>query len=217
MFNLILEFSLQDIMIDPSTKKFHHSLTSLIQKQHESLLMPFHKMKKVPSHMQSSDESCVISIYELKFTHFITQLKIHFAKLKFCLFFGKRQQSIHMCLYVNSHKQCLSNIPSWCAPLSWHFQLQFSLDACTNEFFDAIFCCTMKVHNWLFLTILLFQNMDCNGFTISIPYSSGLTQITANFIIRSFGYAVLLATSEKRKVANNRRYVRPKYHVDHKK
>ena len=173
--------------------------------------MPFHKMKKVPSHMQSSDESCVILICELKFT-FNYKMKIQLSKLKYCLKLVKGNK-IFICVCKWIH----ITIPNWNLPLSWHFQLQFSLDACTNEFFDAIFCCTMKVHNWLFLTILLFQNMDCNGFTISIPYSSGLTQITANFIIRSFGYAVLLATSEKRKVANNRRYVRPKYHVDHKK
>ena len=74
----------------------------------------------------------------------------------------------------------------------------------------------MKVHhwNWIFITIFIFQNLDCNGFTITIPYSSALTQITANFVIRSFGYAVLLATSERRKVVHNRKYIRLKHQTD---
>ena len=141
--------------------------------------------------------------------HIYLQNENEFCQIEILLNFGNFGK-IFICECVWIH----INIPNRYVPLSWHFQLQFSLDSCTNEFFNTTFCYTMKVHNWLFFTILLFQNMDCNGFTISIPYSSALTQITANFIIRSFSYAVLLATLEKRKIANNRRYARPKYHVD---
>ena len=147
----------------------------------------------------------------MKFTFHYT-IENSICQIEILLNFGKRVAKYF--IYVS--KSIHINIPNWYVPLSWHFQLQFSLGSWTYEFFNTTFCYTMKVHNWLFLTILLFLNMDCNGFTISIPYSSALTQITANFIIRSFGYAVLLATSDRRKIANNRRYARPKYHVDHR-
>ena len=85
-------------------KKFHSSLTSLIQNLHESLLMPFHKMKKVPSHMQSSDESCVISICELKFTFHYT-IENSICQIEILLNFGKRVSSkiFYLCKQVNSH------------------------------------------------------------------------------------------------------------------
>ena len=54
-----------------------------------SLLMPFHKMKKVPSHMQSSGESCVISICELKFTFHYT-IENSICQIEILLNFGKR-------------------------------------------------------------------------------------------------------------------------------